>query len=281
MKDFLKKYLKRPLARLGLYEKSFEAYHSTYHTFVYSRNYLLSRFSKTAPILLYHRIADVSHDPIQLCVSAENFDKHVSFLKENYEIIPLSDLSKRIAENRLSGNELAITFDDGYKDNLLNAIPILEKYNVPATIFITTGHLGQQASFEWDMEYKESERAHFLSEDEIRELASNNLIEIGAHTVNHRRLSELSKEKQKEELENSKDRLEKIIGGKISLFAYPFGGMHDFNADTLSLAEEVGFSFAFANNQKLAKNGCNRYSLPRINIRDISIDNLKKLIFKV
>src|SRR3989344_2717645 len=97
----------------------------------------------TARIILYHRIADVKQDPHILCVSPENFRAQIKFLKENFKIIPLVKLVQDIRTKKVKNNSIAITFDDGYADNLYNALPILEEFRVPATIFLTSGYINE------------------------------------------------------------------------------------------------------------------------------------------
>lgn len=244
------------------------------------KNRCLKTFYKTAPILLYHRIDNISDDPIMLCVAPECFEKHLIFLKENYKIISLKELSYKIISKTLKGNELAITFDDGYKDNFTKALPLLEKYNVPATIFVSTKFLGQRASFKWDLEYNEEDRAFFLNEQEIKRLSDHPLVEIGAHTHNHQRLSDLDYKKQKEDILKSKNILEKITKKEIELFAYPFGGKLDFDRDSKKLVEELGFQFAYTNNGFLARGSKEKFSIPRINVREVDKCELEKILIK-
>lgn len=96
-------------------------------------------------VLTYHRVCDLQNDPQQLAVSPENFEKQMEFLKNNYEIVDYKDdwfPRKNIG--------VVITFDDGYADNLENAIPILERNKVPATFFISTSLLDTENEFWWD-----------------------------------------------------------------------------------------------------------------------------------
>ncbi len=268
MRKIVKKYIKPALNKVGIYQGLYELYFYLLDLNVKIRNAFLKKFCKTAPILLYHRIAKVSNDPVMLCVSPENFEKHIIFLKEKYKIIPLLELSNKITNKTLEGDELAITFDDGYKDNLTNALPILEKYNIPATIFVTTSQIGEKASFEWDYGYSEKDRATFLSQDEIKKLSENRLIDIGAHTHTHPRLSDLNENIQIEEITKSKDILEQITGKKIKLLAYPFGGKFDINDDTVKAISETDLLYAFTNNGSMSSIKNKRFLIPRINIRN-------------
>lgn len=279
MKSFLKKYIRPFFKSLGIYGLAYQSYFFLISINTCIQNHILSIFKKSAPILLYHRITNLSNDPIKLAVSPESFENHLIFLKEHYDIISLTELSHRLVTGTLTGNETAITFDDGYNDNLTNALPILEKHNVPATIFITTGQLGMRAHFEWDMEYPESDRASFLNVDEIKELCKNPLITIGAHTENHARLANLSAEEQREEILKSKQTLEQITGQKIKHFAYPFGGLYDFNTMSKQLVEELGFEFAYSNTDLLCIERKDCMTIPRINIRNYDTNKLSRKIY--
>lgn len=276
MKKNLKKYIKPFFKKIGLYGLAYYLFFYLRNSITILTNVFYRFFYKTAPILLYHRIATVSKDPVMLCVPPECFENHLQFIKKNYDVVSLSDLSKRIVNDKLKGNEIAITFDDGYQDNLINALPLLEKYNIPATIFVTTELLGKKASFEWDMEYKEEDRATFLNEEEVKILSSNPLVEIGAHTNLHSRLSNLTEEEQRSDVLKSREILERVTGKKIKLFAYPFGGVYDFDNTTKKIVKELGFDFSYSNTQNLTRNTKDNFCIPRLNIRECTVVELSK-----
>lgn len=103
--------------------------------------------------LYYHRVNAVDFDYNLLCVSPIKFRQQMLYLKHNYQIVRFED-----NWNELDTNAIAITFDDGYADNLKYAVPILEELEIPATIFITTGTMAQSKELWWD----ELERLLFL-----------------------------------------------------------------------------------------------------------------------
>ena len=96
-------------------------------------------------ILLYHRICYVENDPWGICVSPTHFEEQIRYIKENYRVIRFEDDWLKVSDP-----SVVITFDDGYRDNYLNAFPILKKYDVPATFFVSTGNIGGEAEFWWD-----------------------------------------------------------------------------------------------------------------------------------
>jgi peptidoglycan/xylan/chitin deacetylase (PgdA/CDA1 family) len=105
------------------------------------------RFMQRGIILMYHRVASGMADPWQLCVSAQNFEQHMGVLRRLYQPVRLDQLASGPAiRNRM----VAVTFDDGYADNLHDALPILQHHEIPATFFLTSGTLGGAREFWWD-----------------------------------------------------------------------------------------------------------------------------------
>jgi peptidoglycan/xylan/chitin deacetylase (PgdA/CDA1 family) len=96
-------------------------------------------------ILFYHRIAEGVHDPFTLCVTPARFAAHLDEIGRYGEPSTLAELSLPSLRPRI-----VVTFDDGYADNLINAVPIAEAKGVPITIFVTSGALGSQSGFWWD-----------------------------------------------------------------------------------------------------------------------------------
>lgn len=107
-------------------------------------------FDRKAIVLMYHRVAEVDFDPWQLCVSPSNFEQQLAVLQKSFNVIPLQDLLRQLKDEKIYQDCVCITFDDGYADNFLNAAPLLEKYNLPATFFIASKYIGTGAKFWWD-----------------------------------------------------------------------------------------------------------------------------------
>jgi peptidoglycan/xylan/chitin deacetylase (PgdA/CDA1 family) len=101
-------------------------------------------------ILMYHRIAKPPVDPWSLSVSPEGFDRQMAWLRANRKVVGLDQLASDLTAGRPVSGTVAITFDDGYRDNLLTAKPILEKHGLPATVFLATGLLGSPVEYWWD-----------------------------------------------------------------------------------------------------------------------------------
>ena len=101
-------------------------------------------------ILMYHRVAHELHDPWTLAVSPQAFEKQMAYLKDHRTVMSLDEIVKERKHGMLPPHAIAITFDDGYRDNLVHALPILAKHDLPATVFIATGYIGREQPFWWD-----------------------------------------------------------------------------------------------------------------------------------
>jgi len=103
-----------------------------------------------ALILLYHRVADLRLDPQLLAVTPEHFAQHLEILRSYSRPMSLQELMVALRNGCLPRRAVVVTFDDGYADNLYYAKPLLERYNVPATAFVTAGCIGSEREFWWD-----------------------------------------------------------------------------------------------------------------------------------
>jgi len=189
-----------------------------------------------APIIMYHSVNPKQNPAInRLIVSPEAFELQMRFLKERkYNILPLSKLAELIKEKKMiPPRTIAITLDDGYKDNYTYAFPILKKYNIPATIFVIINEVGRQ----------EGDR---LSWDDIRKMQDSGLIVFGSHTMDPTPLIDIkSEEKQVKEIVDSKKALEEKMGRRADLFSYPEGM---FNAKIRKMVIDAGYNVAVATN---------------------------------
>jgi len=105
---------------------------------------LLNRVDPPVLVLLYHRVTTLASDPEMLAVTPANFRAHMRYLQENFPLVRFED-----DWTAVSKPAIAVTFDDGYADNALEALPILEATGVPATFFVTTGNIGTGREFWW------------------------------------------------------------------------------------------------------------------------------------
>jgi len=99
---------------------------------------------------MYHRVFETASDPWELCVSPKHFGLQLELLRRYYPVLSLQQLLSALKAAQLPKRAVVLTFDDGYADNFWNAKPLLEKYEMPATFFVTSGSLDSPIEFWWD-----------------------------------------------------------------------------------------------------------------------------------
>jgi len=190
-----------------------------------------------------------------LIVSPETFDRQMSFLKRHkYNIVPLETLANLIKEKeKIPPKTVAITLDDGYRDNYTNAFPILKKYNLPATIFIIVEEVGRPLGDR-------------LSWGEIKIMQDSGIITFGSHTLGPTPLINIkSDEELKRQIFDSKRVLEEKLGREVRLFSYPEGM---FNAKIRQMVIEAGYTCAVATNPGKYYPDDDIFALKRIRISE-------------
>jgi peptidoglycan/xylan/chitin deacetylase (PgdA/CDA1 family) len=108
------------------------------------------RFEGHALVLMYHRIAEPDADPWKLCVSRRNFAEQLALLGSCATVLPLREIAGQLRKTSGARPLVAVTFDDGYADNLHEALPTLQRAGLPATVFVSTGLTGRGDSFWWE-----------------------------------------------------------------------------------------------------------------------------------
>jgi peptidoglycan/xylan/chitin deacetylase (PgdA/CDA1 family) len=314
-------------------------------------------FSGTV-ILAYHRICVSKYDPQILAVTPANFEEHLQVIQRLAFPLALSKYTHPFDYRNKIRNGVIITFDDGYDDFYSQVLPLLAKYDIPATVFITSGYIDNTKEFYWDelehllfrlitqplilniqikgqihnfeinpihnqrlenfswnvtrpalsaspqalykelcarmqplpeiecinildqirtqmgVEQQITISNQVLSSDQIGKLSTNSLVNLGAHTSTHPKLSTLPFELQFNEIRTSKNTLEKIINRKIYSFAYPYGTKTSYSKQTPSLVKQAGFVQACSNFEGLAWRFSDPFQLPRFLVRNWDGDAL-------
>ncbi len=174
--------------------------------------------------LMYHSVGTpVEGDPNQIYnISLSQFEGHMRFLASHYKNNIVSLDAAALESNDL---KVALTFDDGYRNNLLVAAPIMAELNIPFTIFICTGSVMKG-------------EVGFLTKPDIKALAAFPGATIGSHTVSHRKLVDCHENETKEELVSSKCFLEDLLGCEIDRLSYPHGSV---NQRVRKIAKDAGY----------------------------------------
>lgn len=213
------------------------------------------------PILLYHSVCEKSATRFsKWTVSPEVFAEHLAYIKDNgYLPMTITQLAKAIQNpaNNLPARAIGITFDDGFEDFYYKAMPILTRFNFPATIYITTAYVGRTSR--WLQHYGEGQR-RMLDWWQIDELAHGG-VEVGAHTLHHHQLDTVSRQVAFEEISGSKKMLENRLGNTVCTFAYPHG-YH--NPEIRDLVKRAGFTSACAVKHGLSSLKDDPFALARI-----------------
>ncbi len=224
--------------------------------FVYAKkNSATPRNVTTPSILMYHEVMETDENSgpnlKAFSISPKLLEDEFKYLSDNNYNTPfVSDFF--VARERGDGvypqKTVMLTFDDGTEDVYSVVLPLLKKYNIKITVFANPGFDGTNGR---------------MSYAQLRELSESGLVEIGAHTMTHVRLQEISDDDAREEIIYSKNRLEMITGKPVRAFAYPFG---KFGVREEKMVAEAGMSFAFAADESHGKNYTNTLALPRITI---------------
>jgi peptidoglycan/xylan/chitin deacetylase (PgdA/CDA1 family) len=317
----------------------------------------MSRADAGALILLYHRVTRLGSDPQLLSVTPEHFEQHLRVLRRCMNPVALRDVVAGVRAGKVPERAVAITFDDGYADNAIEADPLLARHCIPATVFATTAHTGTTREFFWDdleriflspgqlpqqlkiafpggayiadlgdaatythkrweshrswnvldpgfpssrqciyselcqllhrasVEHRQpaTQQLHqwaesipersshrMISENELANLVTRDLIEIGGHSVDHPCLGIESAQSQLHQITHNKRVIESMLSKSIDGFSYPFGTRHDFTAETVSLVKQAGYSYACANFRGRVTSDSDIYQLPRLIVRDWS-----------
>jgi len=214
-------------------------------------------------ILMYHMVSTPQSDGEKryACPPAR-FRQHMQYLRSRgHQPVVLRDFDRYAAgEMPIPQNAFAVTLDDGYLDNYENALPVLQEYGIPATVFMVSGLAGQVNRWMADKGYPP--RA-MLDWPQMREMSDAG-IEIGGHTVTHARLSQLPAEKIKGEVSDCKAAIEDKIGREVGSFAYPYGL---FNDAAQAAVAEAGYRRACSTRSGFNRPTTEKYLLRRIEVQ--------------
>lgn len=276
-------------------------------------------------ILTYHRVLS-EHDPLIPHEPWRSvFTQQMKLLRRHFNPLPLEEAFERMGKGSLPSRAVCVTFDDGYTDNYLNALPILEETGVPATCFVATDYLDGGCMFNdvvieavrrvktptidvsWlglgklpcdsnerrrdttgrildAIKYEEPavRRQHaerlaresgggapadlMMSAEQASEMAARG-VAFGAHTRTHPILARISQEESRNEIRGSRERLEKLLGRPVRMFAYPNGRSgRDFLDRDVEEVRAAGFTCAVTTDWGCAKPNTDPLRLPRINV---------------
>jgi peptidoglycan/xylan/chitin deacetylase (PgdA/CDA1 family) len=226
-------------------------------------------------VLTYHRVAEeqgrgaVGHRPN--IIDRDLFRSHLAWLSSWCRPVSTTELREFLGgRGSWSGVGYLVTFDDGYRDVLDAAVPILEAAGARAVVMVTSGILDGTLVLPADVAAGvvpgQAPRL-YLDARSTRELRERG-VEVGAHSVSHRPLEELEAVEQEAEIRHSRSRLEEVLGGAVEVFSWPIGRVP---GGLRELARRAGFTLVFANDFGAVLPGDDPLDLPRIAAVEYSV----------
>lgn len=206
------------------------------------RNALLRQMAAAgkAPIsaLFYHRVADTL--PNDWTISCDQFERHVEYCRQNFDVISLAELQHRCATQTSVRPAVSFTFDDGYAENCRFALPLLMRHQVPCTYFVTVDNLLTGRPFEHDLRAGRPLPTNTV--DEVRAMSDGG-IEIGLHTQTHLDLAGVTSRRiLRREITDAAARLADLVGRPIRFFAFPFGLPKQLTPQAIETVHEAGLA---------------------------------------
>lgn len=216
--------------------------------------------SSPIPILTYHQIDEAPPKSSRyrgLTVSPASFQRQMALLSFlGYKGLSLAGLMPYL-RGELRGKVFGITFDDGYLNNLTNALPVLQKYGFSSTCYAVSQLLGK--TNEWDQAMG-IEQTPLMTADQLMTWIAGGQ-EVGAHTRHHAHLTQIDSASCHDEILLSKLELEALTREPISHFCYPYG---DFNGDTAKMVGNAGYQSATTTQRSRCHAGEDFMSMPRV-----------------
>ena len=217
------------------------------------------------PILMYHSI---SNNKSSLSVSVDKFYKQMKLMNNlGYETINFNQI------DTVKGKQFIITFDDGYEDNFLNALPILNRFNFKATCFFVANCFNGHNI--WDNNKDDFSKLKIMSEDQVKLWLQNGMM-IGSHSFSHKDLIQINKKEKMNEFNLSKKIFKEKLDIDVQVFSYPYGS---YDNETISVIKDYYKYAVTTKRSRYKKNTFDKFLLPRVPIN--KNDNLFKFFLKI
>jgi peptidoglycan/xylan/chitin deacetylase (PgdA/CDA1 family) len=222
--------------------------------------------TRTLRVLMYHKVNDLWPNPITVPTAV--FGEQMTLLGE-LGYVPVS--LERVRDHYVDGLPLPeravlITFDDGYRDNLENAFPVLAAHGYPAVVFVPIAYLDDSRPLPHEEPLlRAGIRNPTLTWELLPELEAGG-VRIEAHGIGHRRLAELTPDEALREITTSKFRLEERLGREVEAYAYVKGSRADYRPEHASLVQQAGYKLGFTAVSGVNSPDTDRFQLLRYNV---------------
>jgi peptidoglycan/xylan/chitin deacetylase (PgdA/CDA1 family) len=225
---------------------------------------------RTLRVLMYHKVNDLWPNPttVPTAVFAEQMDVLDAL---GYRPVSLEDVRSHYVEGApLPPLAVLISFDDGYRDNLENAVPILRKHGYPAVVFVPIGYLDG----DWPLPHEEALRVLGVRNETVDwdDLSAfeEAAVRVESHGIGHRPVAELDPAEATREIALSKLRLEERLGRRVVAYAFVKGSLADYRPEHASLVQQAGYELAFTSVSGANAAGADRFRLRRYNVEPYS-----------
>jgi peptidoglycan/xylan/chitin deacetylase (PgdA/CDA1 family) len=210
-------------------------------------------------VLLYHQISEAPSKTAAkttLFVHPQHFATQVFLLKRFFKVVSLEELLWELKKGVITPRSVAVTFDDATVDFGERAVPILERYRVPVTLFVVAGKMGEKT--DW-VDRDGIPQACLLDAEALRELPS--FVDIGSHSLTHPRFNTLVGEQLAREIFDSKALLERKLRRPVRWFAYPFGEAPE---EAKTMVRKAGYLMALSSRRGWIMPASDLWALPRL-----------------
>jgi peptidoglycan/xylan/chitin deacetylase (PgdA/CDA1 family) len=236
----------------------------------------VEREGRSLRVLMYHKVNDLPNNRMSMPVS--RFDEQMTQLAElGYTVVDLDAVLAHYREGGpLPAGATLITFDDGYRDNLLNAAPVLKAHGYPAVQFVPIAYVGDSQPLPHER-YLAAHGVHnpTVDWDEIRELERYG-VRIESHGISHKPLAELEIDEAAREIAISKLELERRLGRPVRAFSYVKGSEADYKPVHPSLVKQAGYDIAFT-----AVSGANSPASDPLQLRRYNVEPYSPRTFEL
>jgi peptidoglycan/xylan/chitin deacetylase (PgdA/CDA1 family) len=244
---------------------------------VLSQPFARASAQPSACVFYYHRVADLQFVDSHIDdwnVTPKRFERQIASLAQFAEIVPLSDLRGRLKTRAPSGKPLVcLTFDDGYATFYSQVLPILMRYEVPATAFVVTGAIGTLEPMPFD-HWARRNSGRVLPDSwrpfnwhELEKCVASGLVTVGAHSHRHLKGSHCTPGQMADEAGRSREILRSRLGeAHIDTYAYPYGNtkLGDVSVEYSSAVKTAGYKLAVTTDLGLVNAESNQFSMPRL-----------------
>ncbi|MCF7771374.1 polysaccharide deacetylase family protein [Achromobacter pulmonis] len=214
------------------------------------------------PILMYHQIGEPNPKgtPFRgLTVHPDDFARQMRWMRRlGYRGLSMRDVMPYVRGER-RGKVFGVTFDDGYRNVVQNAMPVLDELGFTATNYLVANQF--DGGNVWDAKIG-IPFSPLMTIDEMRQWAASGH-EVGSHTLDHVHLPEMTPDEARRQMVESKDVLEQALGAPVTAFCYPYG---DHGPEHLVMAREAGYDNATITRRGLANASDDPFGLPRVTV---------------